>query len=121
MLSSFQGPLEIDRMLSPREILRIDGAKAFLFCAVTPVRRASVDAVQNDAERNSFSQGFRTTDTDFSRLWRGLEQTALIVKARLVENGIMRREQKDISSGFEGTHTLMRRTILVKPNLCKTV
>jgi hypothetical protein len=63
-------------MLSPCETVRIDSAKAFLFCAVTPVRRAIVVAVQNDAKRDSFSQGIWTTDTDFSRLWRGLEQTA---------------------------------------------
>jgi hypothetical protein len=63
-------------MLSPCEIVRTDSSEASLLCAVTPVRRAPVDAIQNGAKRDSFSQGIRATDTDFSRLWRGLEQTA---------------------------------------------
>lgn len=48
-------------MLSPVEIARNNGAEASLFCAVTPVRRAPVDAVQSDAKRDSFSQGDRST------------------------------------------------------------
>lgn len=64
-------------MLSPSEIAWNDGAWASLFCAVTPVRRAPVDAVQNDAKRDSFNPVVsEVPDTDFSRLWHGLEQTA---------------------------------------------
>jgi hypothetical protein len=63
-------------MLSPGEIIRIGIAKASLFCAVTPVRRALVSAVPTSAKRDSFSQGLWTTEMDFSRLWHGLEQTA---------------------------------------------
>jgi hypothetical protein len=63
-------------MLSPCEIARDDGAGASLSCAVTPVRYAPVDAIQSDAKRDSFSLSVRRTDTNFSRLWRGLEQTA---------------------------------------------
>lgn len=47
-------------MLSPDEIAWNNGPEASLFCAVTPVRRAPVDAVQSDAERDSFSQGNRS-------------------------------------------------------------
>jgi hypothetical protein len=50
-------------MLSPCEIGRMYSAEASLLCAVTPIRCTPVDAVQNDAQRDSFSQGIRTTDT----------------------------------------------------------
>jgi hypothetical protein len=63
-------------MLSPDEVIWIGSAKASLFCAVTPVRRVLVSTVPTGAERDSFSQGLWTTEMDFSRLWRGLEQTA---------------------------------------------
>lgn len=44
-------------MLSPGENAGLDSVKVSLFCAVTPVRRASVDAVQSGAKRDSFNQG----------------------------------------------------------------
>lgn len=50
-------------MLSPDEIARDNDAEASLFCAVTPVRRAPVDAVQSNAKRDSFSQSVRSTGT----------------------------------------------------------
>jgi len=53
--ASFQGPLEIDRMLSPGENDHDGTLLAFLFCAVTPIRPAHYDAFQTDAQRNSFS------------------------------------------------------------------
>lgn len=43
-------------MLSPGETAQRDSAKASLFCAVTLIRRASVDTVQTNAKRHSFSQ-----------------------------------------------------------------
>jgi hypothetical protein len=63
-------------MLSPDEIVQCGSAGAFLFCAVTSIRRASIDAVQIAAKRDSFSRRFCDITTDFSHLWRGLEQTA---------------------------------------------
>jgi hypothetical protein len=53
--ASFQGPLEIDRMLSPVETGCGGTLLAFLFCAVTPIRPAHYGAFQTDAKRNSFS------------------------------------------------------------------
>ena len=44
-------------MLSPGDSARYGSAWASLFCAVTPVRCAPVDAIQNGAERDSFSRG----------------------------------------------------------------
>jgi hypothetical protein len=44
-------------MLSPGDDARNGSAWASLFCAVTPVRRAPVDAVQSGAERDSFGRG----------------------------------------------------------------
>jgi hypothetical protein len=53
--ASFQGPLEIERMLSPVETDDDDTLQAFLFCAVTPVRPAHYGAFHTDAKRHSFS------------------------------------------------------------------
>jgi hypothetical protein len=53
--ASFQGPLEIDRMLSPVETGYSGTLLAFLFCAVTPIRHAHYGTFQTDAKRNSFS------------------------------------------------------------------
>jgi hypothetical protein len=53
--ASFQGPLEIDRMLSPVETGCGGTLLAFLFCTVTPIRLAHYGAFQTDAKRNSFS------------------------------------------------------------------
>jgi hypothetical protein len=46
-------------MLSPGETGRRHSARASLSCAVTPFRCAAVEAIQNDAKRDSFSHGFR--------------------------------------------------------------
>lgn len=46
-------------MLSPGEIARGGRSWASLLCAVTPVRRAPVDAVQSDAKRDSFSRSMQ--------------------------------------------------------------
>lgn len=87
-------------MLSPSEIARHNSAMASLLCAVTPVRRTPVDVVQSDAKRDSFSQGICSTGTNFSRLWRGLEQTAFKCKARLIGRPRHALREKTIPSGM---------------------
>jgi hypothetical protein len=44
--TSFQGPLEIERMLSPDSTISRITLQAFLFCAITSIRRAYKDAFQ---------------------------------------------------------------------------
>ena len=50
-------------MLLPDEIVSYCSAEASLFCAVTLRRYASVDAIQNNAKRDSFSLRFWSTPT----------------------------------------------------------
>jgi hypothetical protein len=107
-------------MLSPCEIVRIDSAGASLLCAVTPVRRILVSTVQKDAKRDSFSRGICSTDTDFSRFWHGLEQTAFQSASPQIAASWAARE-KTFRHDCEGTDTLMRRTILVKSIPIKSV
>jgi hypothetical protein len=86
-------------MLIPGEIARCCSAEASLPCAITSIRRAPVVAVQKDAKRYSFSQRFCSTNANFSRLWRGLEQTAFkFLKHVFSQRSIMRHTRKTIGA-----------------------
>jgi len=87
-------------MLSPGEIVRNNSAVASLLCAVTPVRCTPVDVIQSDAKRDSFSQGICSYGRNFSRLWRGLEQTAFKYKARLFGRRRHAPREKTFPSGM---------------------
>jgi hypothetical protein len=65
-------------MLSPCEIVRRDSAGASLLCAVTPVRRAPVDAVQIDAKRDSFSRGYLEYRYEFLTLMAWVRANSLL-------------------------------------------
>jgi hypothetical protein len=74
--TSFQGPLEIDRMLSPGGSGGSDTLEAFLCRAVTSIRPAH--QVQFKPALNAHrSASVRGAARASSRLWHGLEQTAL--------------------------------------------
>lgn len=110
-------------MLIPDEIARRCDAEASLLCAVTSIRRAPVVAIQKDAKRYSFSQRFCSTNANFSRLWRGLEQTAFkFLKHVFSQRSIMRHTRKTIGAlrDDEGINTVLRRNILVKSNSAKS-
>ncbi len=69
-------------MLCPGEIDGGGGTWASLFCAVTSIRCAPVDAIQNDAKRYSFSRSFRSTLTISHACGAG-ESKQLLLKKRV--------------------------------------
>ncbi|WP_237741821.1 hypothetical protein [Herbaspirillum rubrisubalbicans] len=116
--ASFQGPLEIDRMFSPDGIAFIVLPAASLYCAVTPFLRSNRSGVRNVAQRDSFSLGSRSTSTDSSRLWHGLEQTSFKPIKRFLEPVrpyVKHRQGTKTPQMWEaGNRTVMRCIILVK-------
>ena len=82
-------------MLWPDEIVLYYSAAASLFCAVTLVRCAPVDAIQNNAKRDSFSRRFCSTAAIPHTCGVGWSKQLQIVKARLVTGRIMRGARKD--------------------------
>jgi hypothetical protein len=86
--ASFQGPLEIERMLSPVETNDDGTLRAFLFCAVTPVRPAHYGAFHTDAKRHSFSLNSCFSDR-FLTLVAWVRANCFRMKVALRPAGIM--------------------------------
>ncbi|AON54063.1 hypothetical protein Hsc_1763 [Herbaspirillum seropedicae] len=110
-------------MFSPDGTVSIVLPAASLYCAVTPFLRPNRSGVRNAAQRDSFSLGTRSTATDSSRLWHGLEQTSFKPIKRFLEPArpyVKHRQGTKTPQMWEaGNRTVMRCIILVKRNQAK--
>ncbi len=105
-------------MLLPGEMRSGCSAMAFLFCAVTPVIHTRLVCCKLTLCATRSAKVSAAKKTNFSRWWRGSEQTAYRMtntSSQQIASCALRDPTFPLK-GCEGDPTLMRRTILVKLN-----